>query len=81
MKSFAHRFSSVAVTFPLAEGLRVQQDHLTPWLRVLRPGPAKELARLVAEANSTLTSSSTGYDVLRGTQLNELIHNKILTNF
>ena len=60
--------------FTRADGLKVQASQLKEWKSVLKPTVYKALEAAVMAANTKLTGDN-GYDVCRGTDLNNWVGN------
>ena len=57
------------------EGIYIQQQHLKEWRSVLSADAYYKLVKIATANNHTATS---GYDIVRGQMLDEIIHNKII---
>jgi hypothetical protein len=57
------------------EGIMIQQIHLKEWRSVLSADAYHRLVTLATRDNNTATS---GYDIVRGQMLDEIIHNKLI---
>lgn len=61
--------------FSVGAGINVQQQQLSRWASVLTADAFHKLYQLVTKDNDKATS---GYDVLRGTQILEILHNQVM---
>lgn len=65
-------------TFTQAEGLMIQTQQLAAWKFKLRPKVYQAVERKVLAANAELLPHHNGHQVLRGTQIDEIILNLTL---
>lgn len=62
--------------FSIEKAIAIQQEQLKNWSKVLKPTVYKELKRLIdAKTVRELPNYKSGYDVLRGTRIDEAIVN------
>jgi hypothetical protein len=61
--------------FTVAQGLKIQAEHVAAWGGVLKPEVFAALVQYVAKCNQTLHPDATGYDVTRGGGVDEFVHN------
>lgn len=54
------------------EGIKIQDEHLALWKKVLTPEAFDTLCK---EAKVDNICAHTGYDICRGTYLDEIVHN------
>lgn len=60
------------------EGIAHQEYDLLRWQSILTPQMALKLRNLVALKMSTGPVLRTGYDVVRGNQIDEIVHNELM---
>ncbi len=48
------------------------------WAEIMKPEALKKLINHCNEENSKLTDKNTGYDVFRGTDMSNWIHNNLM---
>ncbi len=58
--------------FTVQEGIKVQRMHLEEWKQILKPKVYKDLEKWTTKDND---SAETGFDVLRGKDLDHYISN------
>ncbi len=68
-------YTSNLHTFSRDDGLKVQTDQLRQWRAVLNDTAYNALVQWVEEQNKKLPKDANGYDVTRGTDLNNFIGN------
>jgi hypothetical protein len=56
-------------------GIRVQTEQLNAWKSVLLPHLSNKLQVLATKDNDSAVS---GYDILRGTEIDNLVHNELM---
>lgn len=61
--------------FTKEDGLAIQKEQLEEWKSKLNAACYSDLLAYLEEKNSHLTEESPGYDVYRGTDLDNFIHN------
>ena len=65
-------------TLSTEDGIRIQTEQLDCFKRILKP-EAFELLRKLATAQNNVAKN--GYDVLRGTSLDNILHNQVMRFF
>lgn len=65
----------MAIKLTIDEGIKIQEQHLKEWRSVLSADAYHKLCIMARENNKTATS---GYDILRGNDLDIIIHNKLM---
>lgn len=59
-------------------GITVQAEQIARWATVLQPHLADKLTDEAIKRNDKLTAKSTGFDVWRGGQIDEFVHNYLM---
>ena len=65
-------------TLSTEDGIRIQTEQLEGFKRILKP-EAFELLRKLATTRNNVAEN--GYDVLRGTDLDNILHNQVMRFF
>jgi hypothetical protein len=60
------------------DGIFIQDEHLSEWKRVLKDDAYQTLEVLVKKYNK---DAKTGYDVVRGTRIHEILLNAVIPKF
>lgn len=68
-----NKYISGSFTKELA--IQIQTEQLNAWKSVLLPHLFEKLQVLVTKDNDSVTN---GYDILRGTQIDNLVHNELM---
>lgn len=63
--------------FTVADGLNVQTQQVQQWAKVLKPEVVQQLNDWLAQRNANLPPDACGFDVTRGTDMDQFIQNMI----
>lgn len=59
----------------LQEGLAIQKSQVEQWVKILKPYYSDMLQKRIIELNSELSESATGFDIARGNEVDQIVHN------
>lgn len=65
-------------TFTVQDGIETQQAYLAKWKKILNTEAYTKLAARCQYENTKLGTESTGFNVFRGTDLDQYIQNHIM---
>lgn len=65
-------------TFAISDGIRFQREDMLRWKSILKVSKFNRLCKWIIEQNNKLSYEHTGYDVTRGTEIDNWIQNNLM---